>query len=1338
MKHLTDLFSPKVVAMVMLLVSWYAVQAASVRVYDEEQLSSNQITSICQDGQGYIWIGTEYGLNKFDGVFFRQYYNDDNDARTLSDNIIRQLFTDRDGTVWVITNRGIHQYQRMLDAFEAITIRASDDLLNNANDILQTKDGHVWLLSASSGVYEVSTNELEARPLETVNRHLIKDRAKDNMYLDSRKRLWVGYAEKGLQMIDTESGSTRYFDEASLHGKRAVDIIEDCRHRLLVTTYTDLLEYNEKSGEFEVVITFPRMAVHRIFTNAKGQLLIGTSGSGLWHIDIRDNTCKPVEELTTGRRIDLSHEKVYAYLNDRDGNVWIGCHLQGLLFAEAQPSSFHYLPLSQVQTNNGNALRSLFADSDKHVYICQEKGGVTSITHSGQALGHWMGDHTVTTMYEAGHGDFWVGTFRNGLFRLDTKKGREEHVVSTGTQRISSITRDKQGNLYTAVFNDGLHSYTPDGKTERLLGQGSLMLTNPHLNKLFTDRDGLIWIGHYYGIDIYDPKKDKLVDIEIDEDLRPAIVYSIGQSPYDQSIWVGTNKGLFQYYTQGHDKGKWKRFTTKEGLPNNIICDMLITADGVIWVGTYRGIGRIETNGHFTRYYRGNGLEEWSYLRGVGSFSSRGEIIFGNQNGITYFEPDKISTKEFSRSITLTGMRLGDIDVNASTLTNGKHILINPLEETTDIRVSYLDNTFSLRFSSMDFRDAQNVRYEFRFTKESGDQWYQTESGRSEIYFSHLAVGNHVLQVRAYDNGVYSPVKEIRLIVTPPWYRTWGAYLFYLLVVLGIITLWWRNYWNRRQADINEEKIKFFVDISHELRSPLTLIKSPLDNLLRNAHDPQQIRALRNIEHSTSRLLKLTDQILSIRKIEKGQMMLHFAETQLADFVSDICHDFDYQMEKRSITLTLDVQAPDMKVWIDRDHFDKVVTNLLSNAVKYVADGGQIGVSIRQTSNGKAELVVRDNGQGIDEVQLRKVFERFYQSSARPAAGQMSYGIGLNLTQKIVALHRGTITAHNRSDAQGAEFIVRLPLGTAHLPKEQLVDSEYYMEPDTQKNPSAMITDTESQRKVRTKTTYHVAVVDDDEEIRMFLQTELGVSYHVEVYPDGQKALEGIVESIPDLVISDVVMPQIDGFELLKRLKGTTKTSHIPVILLTTKTEHQSRVEGLEQGADAYVDKPFNLEELEARIAGLIANRLRMKGKFSGVQEQEDTVRKVELKGNDAALMERIMKAVNERLDDDSFNVEALADEVGLSRTQLHRRMKEMMGITVGEFIRNLRLQQAAKLLETGDTSVAQVTYAVGFSNPTHFSATFKRHFGITPSDYIVKHKKKEYLSETNSETDET
>ena len=1323
-----------------------AAQALPIRFYDAEVLSSNQITCLCQDQQGYIWIATEYGLNKFDGVHVTQYYNDDSDSRSLSDNIVRKVMTSGDGTLWVVTNIGVQCYNRMTDDFETVLFGESREA--NVNDILETSDGRVWLLSAENGLYEAG-GDLRARPVEAVHRRLNLRGNADNMYLDRKGRLWVSYEEGELQMIDLRSGKSRYFEELPRGNNRAVDIIEDGDGRLTVLTYSGLLRLNERTQRLETVVSYPRNAVHRIYKNQRGELLVGMSGSGLWLADFGQRALTQIRDVDTDA-FHLETSKVHAYLEDRGGNHWVGCYQRGVLFVSARPAAFRYMPLSGIEGSNGLVLRSVYADSRRHLYICQEKGGMADISEQGRRLRHWMGNHTVTTVYETPQYMFWVGTYRDGLFRLDPQTGREEPMPLTANQRVSSVTQDRQGNLYTAVFSDGLHSYTPDGKTERALCKGKLQLHNPYLNTLFTDKQGRVWIGHYYGIDVYDPATDRLVDVGIPAALRPAIVYAIGQSPRDNAVWVGTNKGLFRYHSPAGEpagtedspagepagtgasgeRGQWRRFTVKDGLPNDIVCGFVITADGTVWLSTYRGLGQLSPDGHVTRYYRGNGLQEWSYLRGVYARSTAGEVIFGNQDGITCFSPDKIVKDAFSRGITLTGMRLGDADVHAGTLSGDKPIISKPLDMTDDITVAYTDNTFSLRFSSMDFRDPQNVHYEFRFEGEADNQWYQTESGRSEIYFSHLSVGSHKLQVRAYDNGVYSPVKTLTLQVSPPWYRTWGAYLFYLILLAGIVALWWRNYWNRRQAETNEEKIKFFVDISHELRSPLTLIKSPLDQLLRVTRDPAQTRALRNIERNTNRLLTLTNEILSIRKIEKGQMQMRFAETPLGEFVGDICHDYDYQAGRRQLTLTFENKAGDMAVWIDRDHFDKVVTNLLGNAMKYVQEGGEVTVTVRLTADGHAELSVRDNGPGIDEAQLRKVFERFYQASARPAGGQMSYGIGLNLTQKIVALHKGAITARNRTDGPGSEFIVRLPLGNGHLPKEQLADSEYHTaEPAQEDTPTGEPAGTVASgkpRRARRKTPYSVAVVDDEEEIRTFLQTELGESYRVATYADGQKALEGIVDTVPDLVISDVVMPRMDGLELLKRLKASTTTSHIPVILLTTRTEHESRVEGLEEGADAYVDKPFNLEELEARIASLIANRMRMKGKFSGIQEQEDTVRKIELKGNDAALMEKIMKAVNTRLDDSDFNVEALADEVGLSRVQLHRRMKELTGITVGEFIRNLRLQQAAKLLAAGDTTVAQVTYAVGFSNPTHFTSAFKKHFGVTPSEYMAKHKGKE------------
>ena len=1170
---------------------------------------------------------------------------------------------------------------------------------------------------------------MTVKPLEQFNRHLHSDEEYSNMYLDSRSRLWLAMKSGGLMMIDIKTGKTGYYDRKQLNDSPACDITEDSRQRLTVATYADILQLNENTLAFESEVSFQRNSAHRLYHGRQGQLLLGMLGSGLMRVDLERHELKPLEVLASnpaGQGIT----KVLAYLADRNGNQWIGCSQKGLLFVPGNEDTFHFLPLSSMASDNGNMLRNIFIDRQNRRYVCQERGGITNVDLDGRTLAHWMGETTVMTLADDGGDGFWVGTFRNGLYHLDPKSGRAEWMPQTGTQRIGSITRDKQGNIYTAVFNDGLHSYTPDGKTERTLCGGHLELNNIYLNKLFTAIDGKIWIGHYYGIDVYDPTTDRLVDVGIPDALRPAVVYAIVQSPRDHSIWIGTSKGLFRYIEKGvaeASSSHWLRYTDKNGLPNNIVCGLATVADGSVWASTYRGLGLIAADGQTTRYYRGSGLQNWSYLRGAYAQTTDGEIAMGNQDGITYFRPGNISKNQFEQGITLTAMLLGDGTVNATTLSNGSRIISKPIDDSDVITVSYLESTFSLRFSSMDFRDPQNVHYEFRFEGEGDkNQWYQTESGRSEIFFSHLSVGSHHLKVRAYDNGVYSQEKTIVIRVSPPWYRTWVAYIVYLLAMIGVGALWWRYYWNKRQAETNEEKIKFFVDISHELRSPLTLIKSPLDNLLTQPHDAKTMRALKNMQRNTDRLLGLLNEILSIRKIEKGQLRLHFAETDVAQFIGNLCHNYEYMAEQRSISLSFRAQESPLQAWVDRDSLEKIVSNLINNAFKYMDDGGAITVELlSEKEKNSLRIVVLDTGPGIDEAHLKRLFDRFYQASARPGTGQMGYGIGLNLTKQLVGLHGGVITARNRVDGHGAEFAVTLPLGNSHLPKSQLVTAESGN--DKKPEPSRpAVADSDKPRKARRKTNYRIAVVDDDEEIRNFLQTELGESYYVYTYADGLSGLEGITDHVPDLVVSDVNMPQMDGFELLRRVKGSTTTSHIPVILLTTKAEHVSRIEGLSQGADAYVDKPFNLEELETLISSLIANRRRIKGKFSGMQGQEANVRKIELKGNDAVLMEKIMDAINSKIDDSDFNVEALSSAVGLSRVQLHRRMKDLTGMSVGEFIRNLRLQQAARLLEEGDITVSQVTYAVGFGNPNNFSAAFKKHFGVTPTEYIAKHKSKE------------
>lgn len=1275
------------------------------RLYGTESLSSNLVSSICQDSQGYIWIGTEYGLNRFDGVYFTQYYA--GESGVLISNNVGKLLSDGDD-VYIMMYSGLQVYSLKDDSFYRIQIEGARAL--NLKDLVKTPEGDIWLINSGEGIWKVDRQTLVASPLETVNRQFKMPKV-GGAKIDSHGCLWMNTQDGGLWRYDIRSGKVSTFFDGTSLARHVAGVMEDCNGRIAVATNNDgIYLHNPSTDTMDYFCSVPSMTILRTYANSRGDMLFGTDRRGIWRVDMNTKTVVPAYNQLDENVIPKT--MAWAFCEDKDGNAWIGFLRRGVLFVSQQQQPFNYVDLSQVEGDNGRNLITMTCQSNGNLLLCQEGGGITEVTQGGKVVGRWMPNIGISSVLPIDKESLLVGTsYNHGVGILSRTTGKVTWLEALGVlgSPIRGIARDAKGNLYVAEFGKELYSLTPDGKVLRPLCRGKMQLHNRYFNVLTTDSRGLLWIGHYYGFDVYDPIHDQLLQIKTDSLLRGAITYAITDGE-NGMMWLGTNRGLFRYDISGKS---WQRYTRADGLPNDVVCGVVNSKDGNLWISTLRGLCKLDiATGRMTNFYVGNGLQSDIYLRGACGMSPYGMVFLGNDRGFTYFIPSAVQTARFQRGITLTGVYL-----------LGERVAV----KEDAVCFSYLDNTFTLRFSTMDFREADNIYYEYRFADEAEEVWHQTSAGVSEITLTHLQPGHQELLVRACDGGVTSDIKKISIRITPPWWLSWWAYTLYILAGVIVVVLAFVAYKRKQQAEYNESEIRFLIDVGHELRSPLTLIKSPLDTLMHHEYDQETNHALRVMKRNTDRMLQLVNQILSIRRIEKGQMKLHYAKTDMAGFVGDMVHDYDYEAEKRGINLVFRVEGDAPIAYVDRENFDKVVNNLLTNALKYTADKGEIVVTLRQ-ENQKIYLSVCDNGQGIDEQQIKRVFDRFYQVSSRTASGQLGFGIGLNLTYKLVKLHGGDIVACNRTDGvKGSEFVVTLPQGMMHLPKGSVVEEDYFI-PNTEREAVRRadigLSDTEIKpsRKSRRTTGYRVVVVDDDEGIRNFLKSMLGEDYHVEAYADGLEAFEAIVDILPDLVVSDVMMPKLDGFALLRRLKNNTKTSHIPVILLTTKIEHQSHLEGLECGADAYIDKPFNLEELQASIAALIANRNRLRGKFSGMQEQKEAVKQIELKGNDTQLMEKIMKIVNERLADSNFNVEELADAVGLSRVQLHRRVKEMTGIAVGEFIRNLRMQQAAKLFEQGDVTVSQVTYAVGMVNPNHFSAAFKKYFGVTPSEYMAKH----------------
>ena len=549
-----------------------------------------------------------------------------------------------------------------------------------------------------------------------------------------------------------------------------------------------------------------------------------------------------------------------------------------------------------------------------------------------------------------------------------------------------------------------------------------------------------------------------------------------------------------------------------------------------------------------------------------------------------------------------------------------------------------------------------------------------------------------------------------------------------------------REIMKREHAEqLNEAKLQFFINISHEIRTPMTLIINPLEKLLAEKKGGEVQKTYLMIYRNAQRILRLINQLMDIRKLDKGQMFMKFRETDMVGFIDDVMLTFDYMARKKKIHFSFEHVMPQLKVWVDMNNFDKILMNIFSNAFKYTPEQGEITVILSTGRDSTRcdplkeyfEITVTDNGIGLDREKIERIFERFYQIDNDVTKSNFGTGIGLHLSRSLVELHHGIILAENREDAPGSRFIIRMPLGSAHLRTDELEDVEAVITPHTVlvkpektdlEEAFEEEEDEESKKAGKSKNRMRILIVEDEEEILSYLKEELEGDYRIMTRKNGREAYDTILADTPDLVISDIMMPEMDGLSLCRKIKQNTNVNHVPVILLTAKSKPEDTMEGMATGADAYMVKPFNTELLKSTIANLIANRKLLKSKFSGAQQQEDKVQKLSMKSADEILMSKIMKVINENLSNPDLNVEMLAANVGLSRVHVHRKLKELTNLSARDFIKNIRLQQAAALLKEKKLTVSEVAYATGYTNLSHFSSSFKEVHGMSPKEYMLAH----------------
>lgn len=927
----------------------------------------------------------------------------------------------------------------------------------------------------------------------------------------------------------------------------------------------------------------------------------------------------------------------------------------------------------------------LFVVKNHGLYLLDEKTGNTKLLQSPAGPIKVYSDFR-KNVYVYG---------RDGIYEYDWKHQTYRLLLPANGLSLDGMQVDAAGNIYFASPGNGLYVWNrKSGKMTQYLMDDKRphkTICNNWISEIRLDSRGWLWCATANGVSCMDTKTGYF-DIILSRPLLEGKTCYSTLELSDGKIAIATEMGLYLYDRKKQQTTPWPHSESISGLR---IYSLKKDARGNLWMSTAQGIWCYSSKAKlFFSFEKGNGLLTKEYLAGVVGSTSDGVICYGNSEGLTYFRPSQVKNyDEKTSAIYLSGVLL-----------DGKMapFIGDNLSVPSDFK------SIVLSFSQLDYQSVGNIVFQYRI---NGGKWISNAAGDNSFNFTGLSHGHYRIEVRTYCNGKYSTYKKvINLDVLAPWFLTVWAKLIYLFLILGLTAAAIIVFLRKKKRDMEEAKMQFLINATHDIRSPLTLIMEPLKKLKERLGNAEEYQAdIDTIDRNAQRLLTLVNQILDKRRLDKHQMNLSCRETNLVEFSQGLVSLFTYNANLRGINIRLEIPETPVNAWIDRNKLDKAIANLLSNAFKYTPNGGEIIFRIEKQDK-KVLLYVIDSGKGLGKNDDAKtLFERFYQGKNSADMHLGGSGIGLNLCRSIVKLHGGDVTARNREDGtSGACFIIELPLGKEHLKTNQI----YSDNGKTKKK----------QQRDAASRNCKILLVDDDIEICRYLKSELSDWYRFVICNNGKEALNQLFSDDFDLVISDVVMPEMDGITLLKNIKGNANISHVPVIMLTSKSEISDRLEGIKLGADAYLAKPFSLEELHLTIDNLIDNVRRLKGKFSGALKQDDKVEKIEVKGNDEELMERIMKVVNENMSDSDFNVEKMCDEVGVSRTQLHRKLKEMTGVPTSEFLRNIRLNEAARLIRERKINITQVSYMVGFANNSHFSTAFKKYFGMSPTEYAAKY----------------
>lgn len=1284
----------------------------------ENGLSDNMVTGCVQDKNGYIWIGTRDGLNRFDGYTFKVFRNDPDDAASLGNNWITHLNCDRDGNLWVGTLSGLYQYNEAKESFLHIPFTK-----NKGVDLFQfDKNNQLWLLMDGTLIqYNVSDGQF--RIFAGNNGQIYT-----SFCIMADNSIWLGDSQGFISLLNTEDGSLESYDlfahSATTTSRKLSMLYQSPSSPTIYVAFEhdDVKIFNVLSKNYQDLNIQEKnqltILINCFLEKDEKELWIGTD-SGLFIYNLDTGTCKRIRQDPLDPYA-LSSHFVSALFEDREKGVWICFHQNGVnYYSPFRPFNVFY-PWNETHSLKGEVIRDICTDIYGNLWIGTEDAGINCLE---KKTGTFTNYQPVPGMKSLSHtnirglaasGDYlWIGHVIHGIDLMDIRTRKvirhydllkDAQTVKNSTVKCIKVLRE---GVVLVGTEDGIFRY--DYLNDRFVY--APQFPPFAVNCLYEDRAGKIWLGMFNRSYYFNPISNSGMYLQYDK-LNTQRHNSVNDACEDKegNMWFATVEGVIKYDFQ---TGESLHYTVKNGMPSNVAFRILPDDNNGLWISTANGLACLNTQTEkITTYTETHGLVTRQFNYNSAFKDDDGTLYFGTVKGFIHFKPADVRPAAEKMDVNISSL-----DIQNGT--GGRRIInSSSASEIKRITLNHKQSTFNINFSSLNFIAPGSIQYAYRMV--SLDRDWISLGERNIVYFTELHPGDYTFEVRAANlsNNWGEEVTRLHITVLPPWWASTTAYIIYTVIILaaGIcLIFYWRRknrrtmaynmqlFENKKEKELYQAKIDFFINIAHEIRTPLTLIKSPLERLLRSDKiGEKENNSLALMDKNVSRLLSLVNQLLDFRKTETEGYSLNFVRTEVVSLLTETAKRFQDLATEKNLLLNLDLTVQELYVFVDKEALTKIMSNLFSNAVKYAA--GSIVVRLQPATDYETFTIdFINDGVPIPADMRNKIFEPFYRIKGNE--DKPGTGLGLPLARSLAEMHQGKLEL---ADTSGNQTVFRLTL-PVKLP-ETVKAAEEEPQPQTHK-----ITYTHEEGRPT------ILIVEDNQEMSAFIADEVNENYNILIANNGSEALDLLQKQSIQLIISDVMMPVMDGFALLQSVKTNLEFSHIPVILLTAKNTMQSRLEGLELGADAYIEKPFSTHLLMAQISNLLSNRDNIR-KFY-FNSPIANMKSMAYTKADEGFLEKLNEIINDNIGNSSLDVNMIADLMHLSRPTLYRKIGAISDLTPNELIKISRLKKAAELLLQGNMKIYEISEAVGFSSQSYFWAAFIKQFGVSPSKYAKENR---------------